>query len=65
MCVCVCVSVLAGQFHKHEWQGKQARHREREGSRRLEQIARVSMRPGRAIQSEDKRNQIEPVTLED
>ena len=35
--------------------------REGEGARRLEYVAKVSMGPGRSLQSEAKRSQIESV----
>jgi hypothetical protein len=44
---------------------KTERTKEWEGAKRLEYIAKVSMRPTRAIQSEAKRSQTESVSLED
>jgi hypothetical protein len=38
--------------------------REGEGARRLKLIARVNVRPSRAIQSEAERSEFESVTLE-
>ena len=69
------MAVLTGKFYRQlqreRLQRKQARHkwrqqtREREGARRLEDIAKVIMRPSRTIQSEAEKSQIELVSLED
>jgi len=58
-------AILPGQFYIDELQVKTVQTREWEGARRLEQIATVSVRTSKAIQSEAERRQFESVILED
>ena len=62
---CVYLTVLPGKFYRdrltkrtNQTQLKTEQTREFEGARRLEHTANVSMKPGRAIQSEAKRRQM-------
>ena len=65
------VAVLQGQFYRDRLQREQARHKwrqnepENEKGPELENIAKVSMRLSRVIQSEAERSQFESVSLKD
>lgn len=69
-CVVCCVSILLNSFtetgnREHKLDTWRQNEPEWEGARRLEQIARVSMWPSRAMQSEAEKSQVESVSLED
>ena len=54
----------ASCIKRTSWTGEDRMNQRLREARRLKQIARVSLRPSRAIQSEAERSQFESVTLE-